>query len=432
MKICILGTGYVGIVSAVCFAQLGHKVIGFDVDKEKIRKLNQGQSPIYEPGIEEFLRLNLQKGNLFFTQDLSSALKQGLVVFSAVGTPPDEQRRVDLRYVRRLAKEIGERLDHYIVFVNKSTVPVGTTDKVKEIIKKNLRQSVDFDIASNPEFLREGSAIKDFMNPDRIIVGIDSPKVAKVFQELYKPIVEQGSPLMFTSIRSAELIKYASNSFLATKIAFVNEIANLCDVAGADITEVAEGMGLDHRIGADFLEPGPGFGGSCLPKDIDELRQYASDMGIEMRILEAAVKANQFQHSVIIQKLYAHLPDLTNKTIAVWGLSFKPGTDDVRESSALSVIQKLVQAGANVKCYDPLAGENAKEFLGNREIIFVSDKMKALLDADALILMTHWEEFKDVQPCEIKKYLDIVIDARNLWNRQEFEKAGLIYEAMGK
>jgi len=432
MKICVLGTGYVGLVSAVCFAELGHQVIGVDIEDDKIKKLRQGISPIYEPGINKLLKDNLKKGNLFFTKDISFALRDTLIVLNAVGTPSDEQRRVDLRYVRSLAEEVGKKLDHYIVFVNKSTVPVGTADEVRKIIQQKLDSKIDFDVASNPEFLREGSAIEDFMNPDRIIVGVNSSRAGDFLQELYKPIVQRGTPLMLTGIESAELIKYASNSFLATKIAFINEIANLCDIIDADVVEVTRGMGLDHRIGSDFLEPGPGFGGSCLPKDIDELRQFSSDMGIEMRVLEATIKANQFQQSVVIQKLYSHLPDLVNKVIAVWGLAFKPETDDARESSALSVIKKLVQKGAKIKCYDPVAGENAKKLLDNSDLIFVSNKMDALSGADALILMTHWAEFKRVKPQEIKKHLEIVIDTRNIWDRKQFEKAGLIYEGMGR
>jgi UDPglucose 6-dehydrogenase len=434
MKICVLGTGYVGLVSSVCFAELGHQVVGVDIDEEKIKKLKNGISPIYEIGLDDLLKKNLANGNLSFTNDLSFGLKDASVVLNAVGTPPDEQRRVDLRYVYEVAKQVGELLDHYIVFVNKSTVPVGTADEVKKIIQKNLKNEVSFDVASNPEFLREGSAVLDFMKPDRIIIGVESEKAEEYLRELYKPFIDKSDNFMTTSIKSAELIKYASNSFLATKISFINEVANLCGIVGADVVEVSKGMGLDTRINNKFLEAGPGFGGSCFPKDVDEFIHTASDNGVEMRILEAVVKTNQFQRSVVIQKLLKHLPDLTGKTIAIWGLSFKPDTDDCRESQSIDIIQKLIQKGARVKCFDPMGMENTKKILkDNRNYVeFAPDKMSALIDSDALILMTHWNEFKQIDPMDIKKYLSIVIDTRNLWPRKDFEKQGLIYEGMGR
>jgi len=388
MKICVLGTGYVGLVSAVCLAELGHQVVGVDVDGEKITKLKQGISPIYEPGLEELLQKNIQADRLFFSEDLSFGLQNASVVLSAVGTPPDERRRVDLCYARQVAEAVGKQLDHYIVFVNKSTVPAGTAETMKNIIKSNLRQALEFDVASNPEFLREGSAIADFMEPDRIIVGVESAQAKKVLKELYQPLIAKGVKFMATDIKSAELIKYASNAFLATKISFINEVANLCDSIKADVKDVAQGMGLDTRINHKFLEAGPGFGGSCFPKDVDEFIRTASDYGIEMRILEAVVKTNQFQRSVVIQKLQKHLPDLNNKTIAIWGLAFKPETDDVREAASLDIIKTLVQKGVKIKAYDPLANENARQLLnldkeeGNR-VKIVDDKFLALQGADA-------------------------------------------------
>jgi UDPglucose 6-dehydrogenase len=437
MKICVLGTGYVGLVSAVCLAELGHQVVGVDVDGEKITKLKQGISPIYEPGLEELLQKNIQADRLFFSEDLSFGLQNASVVLSAVGTPPDERRRVDLCYARQVAEAVGKQLDHYIVFVNKSTVPAGTAETMKNIIKSNLRQALEFDVASNPEFLREGSAIADFMEPDRIIVGVESAQAKKVLKELYQPLIAKGVKFMATDIKSAELIKYASNAFLATKISFINEVANLCDSIKADVKDVAQGMGLDTRINHKFLEAGPGFGGSCFPKDVDEFIRTASDYGIEMRILEAVVKTNQFQRSVVIQKLQKHLPDLNNKTIAIWGLAFKPETDDVREAASLDIIKTLVQKGVKIKAYDPLANKNARQLLnldkeeGDR-VKIVDDKFLALQGADALILMTHWEEFRGVSAKEIKKYLNIVIDARNFWERQDFENLNMIYEGMGR
>ena len=434
MKICVLGTGYVGLVSAVCFAELGHQVIGTDIDNGKIEELNKGVSPIYEPGLQDLLSRNLKKDHLSFTGNMLLGLKEALVVFIAVGTPPNEQRRVDLRYVREAARQIGEQLDHYIVFVNKSTMPVGTASEVKTIIKENLKSNIEFDVASNPEFLREGSAVQDFLKPDRIVVGVDSLRAEKILREIYQPIIDKGHPFMVTDVKSAELIKYASNAFLATKVTFINEIANLCDMIGVDVREVAKGMGLDTRINKKFLEAGPGFAGSCLPKDVDEFIRTASDYGIEIRVLEAVLKANRFQRSVVIQKLKKHLPDMVGKAITVWGLAFKPETDDIRDSSAIEIVRKLTEKGVKVKCYDPVAMENAKEALKNKSngLEFVSDKMAALLGSDALILMTHWNEFRKVKPKEIKKYLNVVIDTRNLWERKEFEKAGLTYEGMGR
>ncbi len=436
MKICVLGVGYVGLVSAACFAELGHEVMGIDVDPEKITKLQQGISPIYEPGLDEILKRNLESGQLTFNQDLTQGLKNASVVLNAVGTPPDEQRRVDLRFVRQVAEAVGKSLNNYLVFVNKSTVPVGTATAVKSIISSNLKQPINFDVASNPEFLREGSAVTDFMNPDRIIVGVDSPQAEKVLRELYQPLIDQGANFMVTDIKSAELTKYASNSFLATKISFINEVANLCDAVGADITQVAKGMGLDTRINNKFLEAGPGYGGSCFPKDVDEFIHTAADNGIEMRILESVVKANQFQRSIVIQKLQKHLPNLNGKTIAMWGLAFKPETDDVRESASLDIIKSLIQKGAKVRAYDPLAMENVKKIMnlngGNKELELCENKIDALDRSDALILMTHWDEFKNVTPEELQTKIKIIIDTRNIWDRHNCESVGIIYEGMGK
>lgn len=436
MKICVLGVGYVGLVSAACFADLGHEVMGIDVDPEKIIKLQQGISPIYEPGLDELLKRNLESGKLTFSQDLTQGLKNASVVLNAVGTPPDEQRRVDLRFVRQVAEAVGKSMNNYLVFVNKSTVPVGTATAVKNIITTNLKQPMNFDVASNPEFLREGSAITDFMKPDRIIIGVDSPSAEKVLRELYQPLIDKGANFMVTDIKSAELTKYASNSFLATKISFINEVANLCDAVGADVTQVAKGMGLDTRINNKFLEAGPGYGGSCFPKDVDEFIRTAADNGIEMRILESVVKANQFQRSIVIQKLQKHLPDLNGKTIAMWGLAFKPETDDVREAASLDIIKSLIQKGAKVKAYDPLASENVKKIMGlngeNKELEICENKSIALEGSNALILMTHWQEFKEVTAEELKTNIKIVIDTRNFWDRQKFETAGIIYEGMGR
>lgn len=431
MKICVIGTGYVGLVTAVCFAELGHSVVGVDIDEKKIENLRNGISPIYEEDVEEFLKKGMDSGNLSFTTDLASVLNDCDVVFNAVGTPPDEQRRVDLKYVWAVAKQVGENLNRHIVFVNKSTVPVGTASEVEKIIKANLKSNIDFDVCSNPEFLREGSAIKDFMQPDRIVVGVDSDKARQVMADVYKPLTEKGYYLMITDISSAELIKYASNAFLATKISFINEIATLCEKVGADISEVAKGIGLDSRIGNKFLNPGPGYGGSCFPKDVDGLISIALDNGVNLRILEAVTDANKSHQLIAIQKIKKHIPNLFGKTIAVWGLAFKAGTDDIRESSSIKLIEKLIQEGAKIQCYDPIALENTKKELTNGNgIKFCEDKMDALSGADALVLMTEWDEFKGVSPEEIKKHTSIVVDTRNIWNKEEFE--GISYEGWGR
>jgi len=431
MKICVIGTGYVGLVTAVCFAELGHNVVGVDIDEKKIENLRNGISPIYEEDVEEFLKKGMDSGKLSFTTDLASVLNDCDVVFNAVGTPPDEQRRVDLKYVWAVAKQVGENLNRHIVFVNKSTVPVGTASEVEKIIKANLKSNIDFDVCSNPEFLREGSAIKDFMQPDRIVVGVDSDKARQVMADVYKPLTEKGYYLMITDISSAELIKYASNAFLATKISFINEIATLCEKVGADISEVAKGIGLDSRIGNKFLNPGPGYGGSCFPKDVDGLISIALDNGVNLRILEAVTDANKSHQLIAIQKIKKHIPNLFGKTIAVWGLAFKAGTDDIRESSSIKLIEKLIQEGAKIQCYDPIALENTKKELTNGNgIKFCEDKMDALSGADALVLMTEWDEFKGVSPEEIKKHTSIVVDTRNIWNKEEFE--GVSYEGWGR
>lgn len=431
MKICVIGTGYVGLVTAVCFAELGHSVVGVDIDEKKIENLRNGISPIYEEDVEEFLKKGMDSGKLSFTTDLASVLNDCDVVFNAVGTPPDEQRRVDLKYVWAVAKQVGENLNRHIVFVNKSTVPVGTASEVEKIIKANLKSNIDFDVCSNPEFLREGSAIKDFMQPDRIVVGVDSDKARQVMADVYKPLTEKGYYLMITDISSAELIKYASNAFLATKISFINEIATLCEKVGADISEVAKGIGLDSRIGNKFLNPGPGYGGSCFPKDVDGLISIALDNGVNLRILEAVTDANKSHQLIAIQKIKKHIPNLFGKTIAVWGLAFKAGTDDIRESSSIKLIEKLIQEGAKIQCYDPIALENTKKELTNGNgIKFCEDKMDALSGADALVLMTEWDEFKGVSPEEIKKHTSIVVDTRNIWNKEEFE--GVSYEGWGR
>jgi UDPglucose 6-dehydrogenase len=323
-------------------------------------------------------------------------------------------------------------LDHYIVFVNKSTVPVGTTEKVEKIIQKNLKKKINFDVASNPEFLREGSAIKDFLEPNRIVIGVKSKKAEKILRKVYEPITKKGYPLIVTDIKSAEMIKYVSNAFLATKLSFINEIANLCEKVGVDIKEVIKGVVLDERMGKGYFNPGPGFGGSCLPKDVDGLINFALDHGVKLKVLDAVRDVNEFQRKIAILKLKKYLPELFGNKIAIWGLAFKANTDDVRESPAIEVIKKLLEEGAKIKCYDPLAMENAKKILNHHNIEFCKNKIEALKGTDALILMTEWEEFKKVKPTEIKKYTKIVIDTRNIWDKEKFKKVSLIYEGIGR
>jgi UDPglucose 6-dehydrogenase len=433
MNICVVGTGYVGLVSGACLAQLGHTVTCVDVDEAKIKKLQQGIIPIYEPGLEEIVKKNYQNKNLIFTTSLKEGLQEAEVVLNAVGTPPDEQRKVDLRYVYAVAQQVGELLDHYVVFVNKSTVPVGTADTVKTLIAENIKKGIPFDVASNPEFLREGAAIDDFLHPDRIIVGVETKKAQQTLTSMYQSLITQGAEFMVTDIRSAELIKYASNSFLATKISYINEIAQLCERIGANVLEVAQGMGLDSRIGKKFLEPGPGFGGSCFPKDVDGLIHTGLDYGMQLRILESVMDVNREQQLLAVNKVRQQLESLVGKTIAIWGLAFKPETDDIRESSAIVVIQKLIQEGAIVHCYDPIANENTKKVISGKTISYFDEKFDALDKADALILMTHWNEFKAIQPATIKEKMNgtIVIDTRNIWNKKEFQAAGLEYEGIG-
>lgn len=434
MKISVIGTGYVGLVSGASLAELGHHVTCVDVDTAKIQKLQQGDIPIYESGLGEIVAKNCEEGKLVFTTDLKEGIAEAEVILNAVGTPPDEQRRVDLRYVYAVAEQVGKLLDHYVVFVNKSTVPVGTAQSVKQIISEHIHEGVEFDVASNPEFLREGAAIDDFLHPDRIVVGVETERAADVLRQMYQPLVDQGATLMVTNIASAELIKYASNSFLATKISFINEIALLCEQVGADVTEVAQGMGLDSRIGSKFLEPGPGYGGSCFPKDVDGLVHAGLEAGVQLRILETVVDVNREQQLMAVHKTQSLLGTLVGKAVAVWGLAFKPETDDIRESSSLIVAESLAQKGATVHCYDPVAMENAKLALSDRDIQFFDEKFSALVNADCLILMTHWGEFKQVSPKEIAERLSgkYVVDMRNIWQRSEFEAAGLHYEGLGR
>jgi len=434
MNVTIVGTGYVGLVSGVCLADIGHTVVCVDINPDIVQKLSDGIPTIFEKGLEELLKKGLDSGRISFTTDIAAALKDAEIVINAVGTPPDKNRRVNLSYVKQVAEDVGKHLDHYIVFVNKSTVPVGTAHLVNEIIQKNLTTNVEFDVASNPEFLREGVAIQDFLEPDKIVIGTDSDRARQVLEKLYAPLTNKGYPLLSTTIPSAELVKYANNSFLVTKVSFINEIAKLCEQVGADVLEVARGIGLDSRIGPKFLEPGPGYGGSCFPKDVDGLINTARDYDVTLRILEAAVESNRNQRLVGLAKLRKYFDSLQDKRIAVWGLAFKPDTDDVRDSASLELIKALQTEGAIVQCYDPQAIENAKKEITNNNVYYYDNKWEALKNVDALIVMTHWDEFKTVtlQDFTNHSFENIIIDCRNIWSKSMFIPTAIRYEGLGR
>ncbi|KKP37921.1 UDP-glucose 6-dehydrogenase [Candidatus Peregrinibacteria bacterium RIFOXYC2_FULL_33_13] len=435
MQITIIGSGYVGLVTGTCLAELGNNVICLDIDEKKIEKLRKGEIPIYEPGLEELVIRNVKEQRLHFTTNTKEAIEKSEIIFSAVGTPPNKNHEADLKYVKQVAKEFGTHLNSYKIFVNKSTVPVGTSHLMKEIINKYNTSNQQFDVIDNPEFLREGSAIKDFMNPDRIVVGVESIKAEKIMKKLYSPLVRAGNPIIFTDIKSAEIIKYASNSFLATKISFINEIANFCEKAGADILEVAKGIGLDNRIGSKFLHAGIGYGGSCFPKDVQAFICTARKHKCKFEILQAVEKTNQNQKLIIVDKLKKKIPNLKNKKIAVWGLSFKPKTDDMREAASLVIIPKLLKEGALIKAFDPVAINNAKKiFVKEKNLQFADKPYEVLKEADALLILTEWDEFRSADLKRINNLMqgNLVIDGRNIYDPQEMIKNGFDYEGIGR
>lgn len=397
MNIAIVGTGYVGLVSGTCFSEMGINVTCVDVDEKKIENLKKGVISIYEPGLEDMVRKNIQAGRLNFTTDLADVLDDVEIVFSAVGTPPDEDGSADLKYVLAVAKAIGKNIKKYTVVVTKSTVPVGTAKKVKETIQAELDkrgENVKFDVASNPEFLKEGAAIKDFMSPDRVVVGIESEKAKEIMSRLYKPFMLVSDRLIFTDIPSAEMIKYAANSMLATRISFMNDIANLCELVGADVNMVRKGIGTDTRIGKKFLYAGCGYGGSCFPKDVKALIKTAQKVGYDMEVLQAVESVNEKQKSILFNKLMKHFNgDINGKTIAIWGLAFKPETDDMREAPALVLIDKIISVGASVKVYDPIAMPECKRRIGDK-VVYCKDMYEAVVDVDTLLLVTEWKEFR--------------------------------------
>ena len=437
MKIAIVGTGYVGLVSGTCFAEIGVNVTCVDTNKEKIESLQKGNIPIYENGLEEMVLRNMKAKRLKFTTSLESCLDEVEVIFSAVGTPPDEDGSADLKYVWEVARTIGRNMKQYKLVVTKSTVPVGTASKVRAVIQEELDKrgvTVDFDVASNPEFLKEGNAISDFMSPDRVVVGVESARAEKLMSKLYKPFLLNNFRVIFMDIPSAEMTKYAANSMLATRISFMNDIANLCEIVGADVNMVRSGIGSDTRIGRKFLYPGIGYGGSCFPKDVKALIKTAEQNGYTMRVLTAVEEVNENQKSVLFEKLMKQFNgDLQGKTVALWGLAFKPETDDMREAPALVLIDKLLKAGCKVRAYDPAAVQECKRRIGDT-IYYACDMYDAVLDADVLMLVTEWKEFRLPSWAVIKKTMSrqIVLDGRNIYDKKEMEELGFIYHCIGK
>lgn len=437
MNIAIVGTGYVGLVSGTCFSEMGINVTCVDIDKNKIGKLQNGEIPIYEPGLDEMVLRNVEAGRLHFTTDLASCLDDVKIVFSAVGTPPDEDGSADLKYVLEVARTVGRNMNKYLVLVTKSTVPVGTAKKVKAAIQEELDKrgvSIDFDVASNPEFLKEGAALKDFMSPDRVVVGVESQRAKDLMNKLYKPFVLNNYRILFMDIPSAEMTKYAANSMLATRISFMNDIANLCELVGADVDMVRRGIGADARIGTKFLYPGCGYGGSCFPKDVKALIHTGKEQGYHMRVIEAVEAVNETQKSIIFEKLFSVFNgDLKDKTVALWGLSFKPETDDMREAPALVIIEKLLANGAKVNVYDPIAMEECRRRVGDK-VTYCRDMYEAIINADALALVTEWKQFRIPSWKVVKKAMkwNVVVDGRNIYDYKEVESEGFIYRGIGK
>ena len=437
MKIAIVGTGYVGLVSGTCFAEMGIDVTCVDVDANKIEGLLQGKIPIYEPGLDELVLRNTREGRLHFTTDLSQCIDDVEIVFSAVGTPPDEDGSADLQYVLSVARTFGRHIKKYTILVTKSTVPVGTARKVKKVIEEELEkrgENIPFDVASNPEFLKEGAAIKDFMSPDRVVVGVESEQAREKMSRLYRPFLLNNFRVIFTDIPSAEMIKYAANSMLATRISFMNDIANLCELVGADVKMVRKGIGSDSRIGSKFLYPGCGYGGSCFPKDVKALIRTAEKAGYTMKVLHAVEEVNEAQKQVLYRKLEKYYNgDLAGKTVALWGLSFKPETDDMREATSLVTIRLLQDSGCRVKVYDPVSMKECRRRIGN-SVEYAADMYEAVLEADALLLHTEWKQFRMPSWGVIKKAMKtpLVIDGRNIYDAEELKKLGFAYLSIGR
>jgi UDPglucose 6-dehydrogenase len=437
MKIAVVGTGYVGLVTGTCFAETGVTVTCIDNDKEKIKALNNGSVPIYEQGLESLIKRGIEKNRLFFSSSIEDGIKEAEVIFIAVGTPPGEDGSADMSHVMKVAEEIGESLTNYTVIATKSTVPVGTSAKVKEIVASALRRrgvDITFDIASNPEFLREGSAVEDFLHPERIVVGVENEKTATIMRRLYMPFVLSNHLILFMDIPSAEITKYAANCMLATRISFMNEIANLCDILGADVNDVRKGIGSDSRIGNKFLSPGAGYGGSCFPKDVKALIKTSKNLGYQMKVISAVEEANEFQKKVVLNKILGHYNgDIKNRLFGVWGLAFKPQTDDIRESSSIYMINGLLEKGAKVKAYDPAAIEETKKVFGEK-IQYCQDPYLALENVDAMVLMTEWPDFHlpNFTKMASKMKEKVIFDGRNIYEPSEIRKNGFVYYGIGR
>lgn len=437
IRIAIIGTGYVGLVTGACLADVGFEVVCVDIDHNKIEQLKKGISPIYEPGLEEILNRTIERGKLKFSTDIVSVLPEVDVLFSAVGTPPGADGSADLQYVLTVAETIGKHMDKYLLVITKSTVPVGTAQLVKKTIQKELDQrgvDIDFDIASNPEFLKEGNAIQDFMRPDRIVVGVENGRARSYFEKIYKPFVLNGHPVIFTDIASAEMIKYAANAMLATRISFMNEMANLCELVGADISMVREGIGSDSRIGKKFLYAGIGYGGSCFPKDVKAIIQTADQLGYSLELVKAVERINERQKLVLFNKLHRYYNgDLKGKKIAVLGLSFKPNTDDLREAPSLVIIEELLKHGARVQVYDPIAMPKAKLQLGDR-VTYMNSIEETIQESEALLLVTEWTQFRTLSPKTLTELMKhpLLLDGRNIYDPEEMRNGGVIYFGIGK
>jgi UDPglucose 6-dehydrogenase len=433
----MVGTGYVGLVTGTCFAEFGNDVICVDIDSTKIEKLNRGEIPIYEPGLDTMVAKNVKAGRLKFTTDMKYAMENSLVIFVAVGTPQAEDGSADMRFVENVAKDIAKYMNGYKVIVNKSTVPVGAGMWIKEVIQKHLKTPTHFSVVSNPEFLREGSAIEDFMRPNRVVIGAEDSEAMAIMKDLYSPLYLIETPIVMTSLASAELTKYAANAFLAVKISFINEIANVCERVGADVHDVARGMGLDNRIGSKFLHPGPGYGGSCFPKDTLALLSIGAKHDYNLRVVEAAVKVNEAQRHVMVQKIKNAIGDLKGKTIAVLGLAFKPETDDIREAPAIDIIHALQKEGARIRAYDPVAMPPARQLLQNVEFgeeHKVDEEYKILEGADALVFVTEWNQFRSLNLTRVRRLLKtpVVVDLRNIYDPLKMKENGFQYFSVGR
>lgn len=432
MKVTIIGTGYVGLVAGACLADMGHEIICLDIDKKKIDMLNKGEIPIYEAGLKAVIERNEADKRISFTTDKEKAINFAEIIFLAVGTPQGKDGKADLSYIEQASADIGQHMHEYKVIVDKSTVPIGTAEIVKNIIKKNLKKPIEFDVVSNPEFLREGSAVKDFMSADRVVVGYDSEKAKLKMEKLYRTFVRTFRPIIFVDVKSAEMIKYAANCMLATRISFINEIANLCEKVGADVKKVAAGIGFDHRIGPYFLQAGIGYGGSCFPKDVRALIGIGDENGVDLKILKTVDKVNEEQKKSLLPKIKQLVPDLKGKKIALWGLAFKPKTDDMREAPSLVIIEQLQKEGAKVAAFDPVAEEVAKKFA--KDVEFVDDPYKVLKDAHCLVLVTEWDEFRNFSYEKAKKLMaePNIVDGRNVYEPEDLEEAGFKYLSVGR